>query len=66
MCISPSSQEGDATVQAVRTETEESKKVERANKPKYLCAFKRRTDAEIREIEWPVFTAVVEEDGGDD
>lgn len=64
--IPDESLEGDATVQAVRTETEESKKVERANKPKYLCVFKRRTDAEIREIEWPVFTAGVEEDGGGD
>lgn len=38
---------------AVREETEEGKKVARANGKKFLCVFRRRADAEIDSEQWP-------------
>lgn len=59
-------QESDPAAIATRTETEESKKVERAKGEKHFCCFRRKSDAEIMAQPWPRFAAAEEEEGGEE
>ena len=60
-------QESDPAANATRTETEESKKVDKKGGGKHLCVFRRKTDAAIRAEPWPRFSSAKDEgEGGDD